>query len=234
MKFFVSFAVAALAVVTFGQTVTQGTLTTFDSLAGAKLGAPSTYVRAIDFTNVNRATTVSGITFTGSDFTPNFSAIGSGFAGPVWSPNYGSDTDSLNFKTIMEDVRWANLNPVGGSFTGLTPGQYLLKMYFVENIIAPSASTRRKFDIEINNVRLVTNFVLAGGTSNASYVYELPVTVAPLGNLTAYARNANYAFFDKNPVLSAMTLQSVTPVPEPATMAALGLGIVGLVKRRRK
>ena len=39
---------------------------------------------------------------------------------------------------------------------------------------------------------------------------------------------------DSNPTISALTLEDVTPVPEPATATFGLLGLAGLVMRRRR
>lgn len=62
--------------------------------------------------------------------------------------------------------------------------------------------------------------------------YKLTKTL----NVASYATPKWHFVLDdawKNATLSNVT-QTVTPVPEPATMAALGLGALGLLKRRRK
>lgn len=234
MKYFASFALVAFCGISTAQTVNSGTLSTFTTLAGAKLDAPSTYLKAIDFTNVNRTNTVQGITFTSSDFTPNFSPQGANFAASSLPLNYGPGADAGAFATIMQDIRWGNTGlgqgTVGGTFTGMTPGQYLVKMYFFENFYGTSSAVQRKFNIQLDNTLVVTGFVPGGLGANVSYVYELPVTIGLQTGFTVRAINGTYPGFDNNPILSAMTLQAV---PEPATMAILGLGTVGLLRRRK-
>jgi hypothetical protein len=225
MRFAITFAGLALA----GLGQAQTGLSSFNTLGNAKLGTPSSYLKAINFTSGTTTQTVLGINFTTDATTSGFSTLAPSYQTGI-SPTFGSSTDEDAFEAVMGETARSTGAQVGGTFSGLAPGSYVLKMYWFENFWPNGA--RRAFDVVVDGQTLLTKATPLGGANNTSYVFETPVTVGVNGSFSAFTVNGNYQGFDNNPMISAMTLQSA--VPEPVTVAALGIGLFGLARRKRR
>jgi hypothetical protein len=146
------------------------------------------------------------------------------------APSFGGSTEEDKFELVMGEIAWSTGGQVGGTFSGLNPGTYTLKMYWFENFWPNGA--RRAFDVVVDGQIRLAKAQPLGGANNRSYVFETPVSVSANGTFSAFTANGNYQGFENNPMLSAMTLQAA--VPEPVSMTALGLGLLGLATRRRR
>jgi hypothetical protein len=226
MRLFALVALGLGAGIASAQTVLIGTLSRFNTLADAKLGSASTYARAINFSGgANRV--VNGITFESSATASNFTHNATTYL-DRFRPELGSSADENAFEAVVGEIGFNGGADVGGTFTNLTPGTYLVKTYFHEEFWS---NANRTFDINLNGNLAVTSLTLDGYSENSSHVHEAAVTITGT-TLSVTAARGNPGTADGNPTISAVTLQAV---PEPMTMTAIGIGLAGLaIKRRRK
>lgn len=148
--------------------------------------------------------------------------------------NYGSSANDNALEFIMQSIRWSHS---GATFdvtlNNLTIGDsYSLQLLFAENCC------NRGFDIFADGQIIWDNFSangLQGSINNPSAGAFLRYDFTAAGSTLAITFGGVDATRpDNNPILNAFTLENVTPIPEPSTIAILALGFIGLGARRFK
>lgn len=153
--------------------------------------------------------------------------------------NYtGADAASAtNLAEVMRDIRWnGNPNPINVDITGLVPGQ----SYNVQLLFNEGANRDRWWDIAVSGNLVVDNFSSEGEsvwtnsngfaytgdfTANGAGVIDISMAANIGGDDRSLAPGA-----DANPILQGV----VVSIPEPSASALLGLGLIGLLARRRR
>jgi hypothetical protein len=153
--------------------------------------------------------------------------------------NYtGADAASAtNLAEVMRDIRWnGNPNPINVDITGLVPGQ----SYNVQLLFNEGANRDRWWDIAVSGNLVVDNFSSEGEsvwtnsngfaytgdfTANGAGVIDISMAANLGGDDRSLAPGA-----DANPILQGV----VVSIPEPSASALLGLGLIGLLARRRR
>jgi hypothetical protein len=153
--------------------------------------------------------------------------------------NYtGADAASAtNLAEVMRDIRWnGNPNPINVDITGLVPGQ----SYNVQLLFNEGANRDRWWDIAVSGNLVVDNFSSEGEsvwtnsngfaytgdfTANGAGVIDISMAANIGGDDRSLAPGA-----DGNPILQGV----VVSIPEPSASALLGLGLIGLLARRRR
>jgi len=175
------------------------------------------------------ACTASATLITFDDGQPNNSAIGGFYSGlgvtftdAMWTDNFGlagtSGTQAV--ASISSIFQPQQANPIGASFSTLV-----------------SSVTLRGIDVGEQGFRLKA-FDASNTLVDNQVVLGTGAGVGAFFDLTVNGSIARIEFSQDNPGTGGdgMIFENLafTPVPEPASMAALGLGAVALLRRRRQ
>mmetsp|Transcript_13441 Transcript_13441/g.42540 ORF Transcript_13441/g.42540 Transcript_13441/m.42540 type:complete len:234 (-) Transcript_13441:14-715(-) len=148
--------------------------------------------------------------------------------------NYGNTANDNALEFLMQSIRWSNRGVTFNiALSGLTIGNsYSLQLLFGEKCC------NRGFDIFADGQLIKDNFsanALQGSTNSVS------VGAFARYGFTATASTLDISFggvdqtkSDNNPILNAFTLENITSVSEPSTIAILALGMIGFGIRRFK
>lgn len=160
-------------------------------------------------------------TYTGATWASYTISVGEGVA-----PNLGSTTFASNFIGTPTVVQSGALTMTGftSGNTGTTPNNWNDTIVFA----TPHVYTGGHLTIEIRHggsgiVNPANTFLEAVATTGIGYGTEYRSFTAT-GETATVGAQATWS----------MTRLTVAPVPEPATMAILGLGAAALLRRRRK
>lgn len=170
-------------------------------------------------------TATPGLTLRAENHIPNWGA----------APNFGATANDNNLETVMHSIRWV-ATTLGGQgdllsldLEGLVPGlPHRLQLLFDER------GSARGFDVTINGILVADDFnpgLLAGlndPTLGAVLTYDF---IADADTLSILLDGYSSPFGDHNPILQGFTLEVI---PEPTTLALLGLGALALARRRRR
>jgi len=243
-------------------TVITGNVTEFTS-PDDLLFDPSLSVIAVDsFGNADRV--VNGVTFftdragfgaavTGEGIvSSNGVTVTTGLVNQIdnWSggaggPSFtgGTPGSAVNLSEIMRDIRWSDAGSgqtISVGITGLSPNtNYNLQLLFNEG-----ADRDRRYDIGVNGVLAVDDFSSEGGdgtwNANNSFAYSGDFAANGSGELNIVMgreplpgdpNNTPFTGADNNSILQGVVLHQI---PEPSSSALIGLGLIGLLARRRR
>lgn len=210
------------------------------------------------FTPVTSAAALGGNDFIDwSQFGPSFTPVPSGAAGftnlglafTVWSADEVSGADNGGPLTRYdEDNGWA------GTFAPGTPLLYVgnsnpstntvIKIVFASQVrgVGMQASSNRFGDFNVNAgywdpypgnfVGFSSNSGVNAADSHDGSAYTGGYT--DVGGITEVYLRADMADGSENLGFGVGQVDLINPVPEPATMAAVGIGIAAVIRRRRK
>lgn len=231
-------AAAALAGVA-SQAGAQTTFGTFSGPApGQGLDLSGTFPYAIDIGGPATPGTLQGVTFTDDDATPGATVSSSHNDFTYQSPTYngGASAEDTTLAAITSTIEWSQPgdNPNGAyvTLTNLVPNTpYKLQLLFQDDNRGTSA---RVFDVTVNGATIAHNFPSSTGnlTSGTLITHQFTATGSTL-NIVASGVNTT-AGSDNNAILSALTLEDLSPVPEPGCAGLLALAGGGMLLRRRR
>ena len=178
---------------------------------------PSNVIYAVDFGG-GASTTVQGVSFVTSH--ANVTADGNNGFDPG-DPFSGTETssDDTGLKSIIRSGRFFDFAAGKIIISGLSANTN----YQVDLL---AAGNGRTMTVAYNNGSVVDSQALSGSTA---YNYSNVATSAGDGTLVV---NMNVTEGFANSVFSAVVVSN--PVPEPATVAVVAIGAMGLMARRRR
>jgi hypothetical protein len=213
---------------------------------GEGLDFQGNFAYAIDFAapNAGGGQTIGNATFTGWQSTPGATNVAQNDDSSVFQ--MGTTAADAALKSLVDTGRWADAAPpdITSNLT-VQPGRpYLLQLIFQEgwNATAPGI---RQFNIDVEGVRLATNFdinaVTGPQTRNMAATPQVNVENTR-GAVLSYVLTAGDPTLNivlshgavDNPRIEALTLEII---PEPATLVMLGVlvtsGVAVGFRRRR-
>lgn len=209
--------------------VSNAVIVTIDNLT---LGGPSSLISA------------GNATFNGQGFTPNTAGVGTG------------DTVAANLP-LSNPVQLLTISVVGRSSTGGTAGNIFLDIYSGNASGAPAAanyigSSTNFLDVEgaLDNQILTFNFNSLNLIPSTTYTFYFSTNnvaggaatgrveaagFPPAGNESTYAggNSIGTASFNAISTLDMRFSATFDSVPEPTVAMLGGLGVLGLLRRRR-
>ena len=224
---------------------------------------PGTVVIAVD-TYGNTDSAVNGVTFftdraglgaavTGEGIvSSNGVTVTTGLVNQIdnWSggaggPSFtgGTPGSAANLSEIMRDIRWAN-GAAGQTVTVTVNGLDAGATYNIQLLFNEGADRDRRYDIGVNGVLAVDDFSSEGGDSvwspSNSFAYSGDFAANGSGELNIVLgreplpgdpNNTPFTGADNNAILQGIVLHQI---PEPSSSALIGLGLIGLLARRRR
>ena len=155
-------------------------------------------------------------------------------------PNSGANSDFYNdgmvssdFESVLDSFNWDQSSSSTISFSGLTAGgTYLLQAFASDGRI--NASFDWKLNLDVGGTTTILESAINSGAVGSNGQEFINGTVTLAAGETSFdlvTSNAPGAFADVG-VLNAVVL-SQTAVPEPSAFLLSGLGLIGLLRRRR-
>ncbi len=190
-------------------------LETGETIFGYGAQTPSNNVMADDFTVTGPGWNVTGLTF--------------------WAYQTGATTPTIN------SVSWAIGNTASTALTATAVTATFENIYrVVSGNNTDTARRLQRVSVTGLNINLApgtyfVSFNFAGTGASGPWAPPLPTSNAVFGqNALQSIANGAFAPVAQGPVGADLAFQvHGTAVPEPATMAALGLGVAALIRRRR-
>ena len=213
-------AISAFAPVVHAQypTTSIGTFTGGD--AGEGLDLDGTILYAVDMGPNAASTAVRDATFTDENATVGVTVVAINTLA-FGSANYGSSTDDNNLEYVMNTIRWTPLvngGQVTVTLANLTPGLvYKLQLLFNENCC------NRGFDVFAEGSLIADEFspyALQGGTNQSIGAVITHTFVAGDTTLDILLDGNPASFSDRNPILDALSLESLGNAPVLSNVVA--------------
>jgi hypothetical protein len=197
----------------------------------ADIKTTGNFIAALDFGNTGGPKNVNGLVFQPAE--------GSAVT-HIWAENtlaYNRpNTGNAQLDDVLESIRWEENNGEGDNLavdiSNLTAGA----IYELTLMFSDSNAMNRVFDVTVNEIQIWDDFSAGSQTGGdnakgAKLVYRFTSDGTELNIVLDGASVPGFAGQDRNPLLSALTLELV-PEPGTAALAALATGALTLRRRR--
>jgi PEP-CTERM motif len=234
-SFFLSFVSSSPALVANG-TITWGAPTNISG--DSNVSTDGSLVAAF---NMNGATaTVNGVTFNSFMFTSNTTSATSGnftfsetshilVAAGLGSGSAPFSSLSSSYQSLLNTALTTDENnTLTLAMSGLTTGQQYEFQFFLNGSNTAGADNLRTIASATNSVTLDDNTTNAVGGTGQSVIGTF-TAAGPQELITFNGVDSTQA-----PTVNAFQLRNLSVVPEPTTLALLGIGAIGAAVRRRR
>ena len=223
--FFTTASLAHAATIDFGTTA-------FNISGDADVSTNGDLIFASNLGGV--ASTVNGVTFAddvdAADF--SFTGLDNPNDGAFANTTAGSTFDMLSdgYQAVLQSGNFGGNTGADGAATltlgNLTPGTNYEVQFFVNDSRSRTDFDLRSLLISGTDISLEYN---VGGNGQNDGLGQFAV-----GTFTADAATQEIGFTSQRRQLNAIQLRSVSAVPEPGSLAILGLGSLLIIRRRRQ
>ncbi len=234
--------------------VITGSVTTFNGPDQLFLN-PATNIIAVNSYGSTASQVINGVTFVTDGTGTGPAAVSSGgvtvtttsasnnainnWGSPAPSYTGANATSANNLEDVMHDIRWSNAGNGDMSIviSGLTNGTlYNIQLLMSEH----NNGFDRHYDIAVDGVLVVDDYTTNITTNTLGSVYSGNFDPGADGTLNILMgrnpipldpNNTPFNGSDNNAVIQGIVVHQI---PEPSSFMLLGLGLTGLLMRRRK